>query len=303
MGTVTILMRVPAISDLSQIAAELSTWQRDRGPFHVHPGDLGWHSTVGARKTTADLRVWSRKGKMVALGLLDGEGLLRMAVDPEVHDDDDLARQVARDVNGADAGIPAVGEAIIEARGANSLRHRLLHEGWVADEPWTPFRLDLARPVSDERVKRARIRVEAVDPGMAESWVAVHWSAFKGTPMGEEDSQRFVERWTTMAEGPFSDLARHLIALDAHDNAVAVTTVWSAGAGRPGLIEPMGVHRDHRGHGYGVAITLAGARALQEMGASSAVVVAENANVGAVATYASSGFTAHDPVTDLKRSA
>ena len=53
---------------------------------------------------------------------------------------------------------------------------------------------------------------------------------------------------------------------------MAEVTVWSAGAGRPGLLEPMGVHADHRGHGYGAASRLAAAAHLQEMGSSSAMV-------------------------------
>jgi GNAT superfamily N-acetyltransferase len=47
---------------------------------------------------------------------------------------------------------------------------------------------------------------------------------------------------------------------------VAAVTVWSAGPGKPGLLEAMGVHREHRGLGYGKAITVAAAAALQELG-------------------------------------
>lgn len=65
--------------------------------------------------------------------------------------------------------------------------------------------------------------------------------------------------------------------------------MWSAGRGRPGLIEPLGVHPDHRGHGYGRAITLAGAAALRELGSSSALVIT-SAHVAAAATYRSAGF-------------
>ena len=88
----------------------------------------------------------------------------------------------------------------------------------------------------------------------------------------------------------------------AYDNAVAAVTVWSGGPGRPGLLEPMGVHRDHRGHGYGTAITVAAAAAL-DMGSSSAIVCTPSSNVGAVATYASSGFNRSPDVTDFRKQA
>ena len=59
------------------------------------------------------------------------------------------------------------------------------------------------------------------------------------------------------------------------------------GRRRPGLFGPPGVHRDHRGHGYGRSVTVAAA--LQEMGSSSATMCTPTSNVGGVATYAS-GF-------------
>ena len=104
-----------------------------------------------------------------------------------------------------------------------------------------------------------------------------------------------------MARGPFYGDARSLAAFDENDDAVAVAAVWSAGPGRPGLLEPMGVHRGHRGHGHGTAITLAAVACLRELGASSARVAVESANVGAVATYASAGFTPSADVADLRR--
>ncbi|MER6130209.1 GNAT family N-acetyltransferase [Streptomyces sp. NPDC001795] len=95
-----------------------------------------------------------------------------------------------------------------------------------------------------------------------------------------------------MAAGlPYAD-ARCLVAYDDQRNAVAAVTVWSAGPGKPGLPEPMGVHREHRGHGYGKAITVAAAAALQERGSSSAIVCTPSSNVGAVATYKSAHFSA-----------
>ena len=79
--------------------------------------------------------------------------------------------------------------------------------------------------------------------------------------------------------------------------------MWSAGPGRPGLIEPMGVHRDHRGHGYGTAITVAGAAALRDMGSSSATVCTPSANVAGVATYRAAGFRQLPVTPDLTRDA
>lgn len=286
------------------MAEVLSSWQYDGGPLHLHPGDLGWHSLRGAAKTAASLRAWSRDGKILALGLLDGpDGLLRMAVDPDLRNDDELARQLADDVNDVQRGVLEAGNAVVEARGAKRFSQLLTREGWQLDEPWTPLSrtFSASDPVDEERIEEAGLRIETIGPDQVDPWVAVHWSAFKGTPFGEEERRDFREWWLTMADGPFYHRARSLAAFDRHDNAVAVATVWSAGPGRPGLVEPMGVHRNHRGYGYGVAISVAAAAALQGMGSSSAIVCTESSNVGAVSTYLAAGFTAHEPVADLQR--
>jgi len=106
-----------------------------------------------------------------------------------------------------------------------------------------------------------------------------------------------------MAAGlPCAD-ARCLVSYDDQGNAVAAVTVWSAGPGKPGLLEPMGVHREHRGHGFGKAITVAAAAALQELGSSSAIVCTPSSNVGAVATYKSAGFQERPEIRDRYRDA
>jgi ribosomal protein S18 acetylase RimI-like enzyme len=98
-------------------------------------------------------------------------------------------------------------------------------------------------------------------------------------------------------------IAYALVAYDDQCNAVAAVTVWSAGRGKPGLLEPMGVHRDHRGHGYGKAITVAAAAALQDLGSSSAIVCTPSVNIGGVATYKAAGFQQLPEVRDRYRDA
>jgi ribosomal protein S18 acetylase RimI-like enzyme len=166
----------------------------------------------------------------------------------------------------------------------------LLDDGWDADEPWTPFRRDLAEPV-----EACGVRIEVTGPERAHVRAAVQRAAF-------DRSTFTVERWHAMAAGsPYAD-ARCLVAYDDQDTAVAAATVWSAGTGRPGLLEPVGVHRGYRGQGYGTAITVAAAAALRELGSSSAIVGTQSSNVGAVATYKSAGFQHLPEVRDLHRS-
>lgn len=291
---------VPPVHRLRAVARQLCRWQHDPWPGHLHPGDLGWHSSVGPERMARDLRVWSRGGAPVAIGMFDGPDVLRLALDPALVDDEELANRLARDLDSG-AGLFSGQEAVVEARGARALSAVLRAAGWDNDEPWIPMTLDLSGALDLSRLERSGLRVEQVGADAADLWTSIHWSSFKGTPYDAGARARFVERWTVLMTGPFADRAISLLAHDRDGTPVAVTCVWTSTQGRPGLVEPMGVHRAHHGRGYAVAITLAGARALQESGASSAAVVAEGSNPAALATYQSSGFIAHGEVSDLKR--
>lgn len=297
-----ILLRTPHDSELGDLADGLAAWQVDDAQVQLHPGDLGWYSMRGAEATARALRTWSRGGKLVAIGLLDGADLLRLALDPALRRDEQIARRLCADMVDRERGVLPRGEGVVEARGAVALQRRLLDAGWEPDEPWTPLRRDLAGPVPDMLVTRTGVVVEEVDADRAGAWMEVHWSAFKGTPFGEEDRRKVVAWWSTMMSGPFAARGRTLALIDLAGRWVAVVGVWSAGPGRPGLIEPMVVHREHRGRGYGAAVCEAAASVLHSMGASSVNVCAESSNVGAIATYTAAGFTAGPEIADLVRS-
>jgi ribosomal protein S18 acetylase RimI-like enzyme len=276
------------VDGLSAAVGALREWQHDGAPMQLHPGDLGWFWRFGAEATAAAVRMWSRDGRVLAVGLLDGPRLLRLTIAPDARRDGELARRLVEDVAEPGRGVLPEGEACVDApRGA--LVHDLLTEdGWGHGEPWTPLRRDLAEPVEDPGV-----RIAVVGPEQAHVRAAVQRASFDRSTFTDE-------RWRAMAAGtPYAD-ARCLVAYDRGD-AVAAVTVWSAGPGKPGLLEPMGVHRKHRGRGYGKAITVAAAAALRELGSSSAVVCTPGSNTGAVATYRSAGFRPLPEVRDRCR--
>lgn len=293
----TPVLDVPGTSDLPHLARVLATWQRDDAPIPLHTGDLGWGAMRGHDRLAVHLRLWSRDGEPLAIEVLDGEDLLRLAVDPRARDDRDLAESMAADIAGS--GILDAPRPVVEARGMTALRAALERRGWVEADPWTTLRRELAAPVDDAPLRRSGLRVTAAGPADAEAWMAAHRSAFTGTEPSPDDLARYASRWTAMTQGPLAREARLLLGRDARGTAVAIVAVWGAGGGRAGLLEPMGVHAEHRGHGYGAAITVAAALALRDLGASSAVVSAENANPGALATYRSAGFVSDAPICDL----
>ncbi|MEI5101778.1 GNAT family N-acetyltransferase [Streptomyces sp. PmtG] len=287
----TIVVGKPGVDGLDEALDVLREWQTDGASMRLHPGDVGWFWRYGAEATAAAVRTWSRGGRMLAVGLLDGPRLLRLTIAPGAEGDEELARQLVEDVTQPERGVLPSGQASIEAPMEALVQDLLPEAAWQADEPWTPLRRGLGEPVPEPGV-----RIEVAGPERAHEWAAVLRASF--------DKSTFTdERWHAMAAGPPYADARCLLAYDGHGDAVAMATVWSAGPGKPGVLEPMGVHRDHRGHGYGKAITVAAAAALQELGSSSAMVCTPSSNVGAVATYESAGFQRLPEVRDLSRHA
>lgn len=278
------------MDELQLTVQTLCDWQQDGEIIQLHPGDLGWYGRLGAEDTIEAIRTWKHNDKPVAIGLLDGKDLLRIAIDPAVAEDPVLADKMAEDLTKPENGVLPEGAATVETRSSSLLRSKLIDYGWEKGEPWTSLKRDLSEPVED-----SGLRIEVVTPDQVQDRVAVQRSAFDNSTFTEEN-------WHAMAAGlPYKE-ARCLVGYDEEDNPVAIATVWSAGEGKPGLIEPLGVDNNHRRKGYGKAITLAAAAALQEMGASSATVCTDSANSGAVATYKSAGFEELPNIEDLTRS-
>ena len=285
----TIELHQPDAGGLDEVVAALREWQDDAAPIQLHPGDLGWLWRFGAVATAAATRTWRRDGRLLAVGELDGHELVRLAIAPDAQQDAALSRQLAADLSDPGRGVLREGTVSIEAPPGAAVRDLLSAEGWELDEPWTPLRRDLTGPVEGPSV-----RIETVGPDQARERTAVQRAAFPGSTFTDE-------RWHAMTAGPAYADARCLVTYNDQGVAVAAVTVWSAGPGRPGLLEPMGVHSDHRNHGYGRAVTVAAAAALQELGSSSAIVCTPTSNVAGVATYKAAGFRPLAQRLDLRR--
>lgn len=290
-GAMTIELRAPGVAELSKVVDTLRGWQDDGAPRQLHPGDLGWAWRFGAEATATATRTWHRDGQVVAAGLLDGQDVLRLTIEPSAYRDEELAHHLAADLSLPERGVLGQGRVNLEAPVGALVRDLLAEAGWVTADPWTPLQRDLAKPVDDPG-----IRIAVVGPEHAEQRTAVQRASFDGSTFT-------VERWHAMATGSPYASARCLVGYDEQERPVSAVTVWSAGRGKPGLIEPLGVHHDHRGHGYGRAITVAASAALRDLGSSSAIVCTPSSNVGAVATYRSAGFQQQPEVHDLLRQA
>lgn len=283
------MMATPSTAELPSVIEMVASWQQEGSPIQVHPGDLGWYERFGAESLAAALRVWVRDNVTVAVGFLDESELIRMAIAPAIGDDFGIASHIADDLVDSLGEVLPSGSGIVEARFGRALQRVLADRGWTADDPWTPLHRDLTPPVPS-----SSLQVKIVGPELIEDRVMVEAAAFAGSSLS-------ADRWRQMAGGYAYRNAECLVGYDEDGVAVTATTVWSAGRDRPGVIEPLGVHSDHRGRGYGVAMTLAAAKAMRRMGCSSATVATPSSNAAAVATYQAAGFVTPGEVTDFCR--
>lgn len=272
-------LNTPGVSGLDDVVRALRSWQRDDAPIQLHPGDLGWSWRSGAAVLAAALRTWSRNGTIHAIGFLDGPDVLRMTVAPESWRDEELAHRVVADLSEPARGVLPAGKVTVEVPDGTRVKDLLSDGVWGDGDPWTPLRLDLAPPLGEPDL---RVEVVASAEQVSEC-TAVHRSAW--------GHGRFTdEKWRAMAAGaPFAD-ARCLLARNGDGVAVATVTAWSAGPGSPALIEPLGVHADHRRRGFGTAICVAAAAQLRKMGSASVLVCTPSSLQSAVATYEAAGF-------------
>lgn len=228
----TVALGTPTAAGLDQAIEVLRGWQLPGTPVQLHPGDLGWARRLGGDQAAAGARTWSRDGRLLALGLVDGPGLLRLAIAPDAQHDHELARQLAADLADPGRGVLPSGAAAVECP-PGSLVHDLLGGlGWGLDEPWAVLSRDLAAPV-----EAPALRVEEVGPDTVLAWTEVLRAAFDAPLLADEAARA---RWDALTSGPASADARFLLGHDEDDRAVTAVGVWSAGPGRSGLLEPMG---------------------------------------------------------------
>jgi len=243
-----ITLITPSTHDLPRVVAALASFQRnDGGPAQLHPGDLGWNQKDGPDGVTRSVRVWERDDEPIVIGMLDTDlSVIRLAVSPAVADADEVALRLADDLDGR--GILTTDAASAEVRYGAAVQRILRVRGWTDGDGWACFTSDLTGPIPDHGLRLAAVdgaAAEPPDPVVVKDIVTAHRAAW-------ERSTFTTDKWHLMAAGPAFRQARFRL-LYAADVPVATAAVWSAGRGRPGLIESLGVDRDHRGHGFGRA--------------------------------------------------
>lgn len=254
-------------ADTGPALRALRAWTPPDAPSgSLHPGDVGWL----LRLDDAAVYLWTdartsepsaadaAEAAPVAVGFLDGP-VLRVTTAPEA----DLAVLAA---DAEDLLVPG-----------NDATDGLPVPGWEPDteEPWLVFSWT-PEPVSGRAVE--------ITGSDAADRALVHRAAFAGSTFS-------VDHWRRMKESPAGHLAVDTLVRTPSGDPAAAATGWFGGAGRCGLLEPVGTHPDHRGHGYGRDAVRGACAALADRGASAVAVLTPASNEAAAALYRSAGFT------------
>ncbi len=219
----------------------------------LHPGDVGWH----LRSEGAAIFLWTHDAVPAAVGFLDSH-VLRVTTAP-----------------GADLAALAA-DALELLEPGDDWSDGLPMPGWDRDDdPWV---------VLSWTPKAVSSRATPVGAADVADRVLVQRSAFARSTFT-------IERWQMMKQSPAGGLAVETIVRTPSGEPAAAATGWFAGVGRCGLLEPVGTHPDHRGHGYGRDAVLGACAALADLGASAVAVLTPAKNQAAVALYRSAGFT------------
>ncbi|MFD4794109.1 GNAT family N-acetyltransferase [Streptomyces anulatus] len=265
----------------------LRAWTPPDAPSgSLHPGDVGWllrrddatvllwtDARTDARTDTqasahaaarTDAEASAQAGGVtttaapVAVGFLDGP-VLRVTAAPDA----DLGSLAA---DAEDLLVPG-----------NDATDGLPVPGWEPDteEPWLVFSWT-PEPVSSRAVQ--------VTESDTADRALVHRAAFTRSTLT-------ADHWRTMKKSPAGHLAVETIVRTPAGEPAAAATGWFGGAGRCGLLEPVGTHADHRGHGYGRDAVRGACAALADRGASAVAVLTPAGNEAAAALYRSAGFT------------
>jgi len=273
--------------DAEELVTALGAWDADG--LHVtglHSGDLGWHLRSADEVVTGSLHGWWADGTMVAAALLEDDWGARPRIGPDQLRSFDVARAVREVVEGLTAE-----QIWSDAAPGTAWRHLLLQGGWGLDpDLWVALHRDAATPVGS---LRRGLRVARAEQDV-EGRVHAQRHGFDGSTFDAPS-------WERMAAGPGYRPELDLVLHDDDGAACAVATAWLPQGGGTALLEPVAVHRDRRGEGFGRAVVDAAVEACLASGASGVSVSTPESNTGAVAAYLSAKFLRMQTLEGLTR--
>lgn len=277
-------------SDVGELLAAMSEWEAPGGYAPgLHPGDIGWFLRHDDDIVKGAVHGWrDSTGSLVAGAIVDSSAVLRVALPSQRHGDPELSEAL---VDFASTFSEAA-EVYAEAAYGSVFRAALLGAGWELDpDPWLALHCPLGRvdgAYDDPTTTTLGDKSDVADR------VVVQRAAFEGSTFT-------VPAWQRMAAGPGFDPRLEVLTRNDAGEPVAAATAWSAGPGRCGILEPVGTHREHTGHGHGRRAVQAAVGRLARVDASGVTVHTPTSNVAATRLYQSCGLRPVAVVQSMRR--
>lgn len=278
-GRVVVRHEVLDRDGVATVVPELQRWYAGATyATGVHPGDVGWHLRVADDVLSGSVHAWWGDGGLAAVAFVE-DVVVRAQPHPALAGDAAVAGAVAEVVD----AVPGP-QVWADVPCGSALRHELVARGWSLDpDPWV-----VLHAVGSTWVRTDRGEVTRGADDVA-GRVGVQRAGF-------ERSTFDVPSWHRMAAGPGFRAELDLV-VRADGAAAAAGTAWLSVPGGPAVLEPIATHPDHRGRGFGRAVSAALVGACLGLGACGVSVVTPVSNAAAVAAYRGAGMV---PVETLQ---
>ena len=280
--------RVHGRADVGPLVAAMGRWDRDGVSVSgLSAGDVGWHLREPDQALDGTVHGWWQDDLLVAAALLEQGWSARPRLAPSHVRSFDVAELVRESVESM------TGEQVwCDADHGSALRQVLLRHGWEPDpDVWVALHRDLPGRAPAYRVPGGVTVHRGADD--VEGRVSAQRNGFEGSTFE-------VASWRRMAAGPGFRPELDLV-LRAYGVPAAGATAWLAPEGGTAVLEPVAVHRDHRGRGLGRAVVEVAVAACRDSGARGVSVCTPASNTAAVAAYGSAGFHVMETLQPVTR--
>ena len=280
--------RVHGRHDVAGLLEAMGRWDRD-GLYvtGLSAGDVGWQLRVADDVLDGTVHGWWQGGELVAAALLELGWSARPRLAPGHLRSLEVAEAVLDEVEAM------TGDQVwCDADHGSALRHALLQRDWEADpDLWVGLHRDLRGRAPAYRLPEGIVVGRGVDDVAGR--VLVQREGFEGSTFDEPS-------WHRMSQGPVFRPELDLV-LTGDGVPTAGATAWLPPGGGTAVLEPVAVHRDHRGRGLGRAVVEAAVEACRTAGATGVSVCTPASNTAAVAAYSSAGFVRMETLQPVTR--
>ena len=294
--------------DIENLHSLLASGRRaGNGCYYVHPGDVSWwlyYPPVG-RNLFDQLYFWyepHQPDHLLGWALLGTEShYMDVFVQPELRETQQAWEMFAWVET-------TLSERILKTGGTNirmmwiSERDGLMMDylssrGFRVAGADCYFTLQIKDIQHHPQTMPGFIAADMVSVLDKEQRAAASYSAFGSSA----DWDAYVQRYMRFTNSPVYDPHKDIVITTAEGRVAAFCNIWIDSVNRVGLFEPVGVHSDFQGQGFGKLVVKEGIMRMRSLGMEQAIVTTSEDNIPARKLYESVGFHQMDRLLVFQR--